>query len=155
MIIQRRVGIIRSINQIPKGRITYTDLNKPSEPLYSKRYRISGKPDYIVKIKDYIVPVELKSGSYSKPYKNHILQLAAYCQIIEDVYNVFVPYGILVYDEESYRIPFNPSLRFELVNVIDKMRQHLLSDTELELNHHDPNRCYNCSMLKYCTKRLI
>ncbi|MEM0492340.1 MAG: CRISPR-associated protein Cas4 [Candidatus Thermoplasmatota archaeon] len=146
---------IRNIAHIPTGRVTYTDLNKPSEPLYSNKYSLAGKPDYIIKKHGHFIPVEVKTGSYKKPYKSHILQLAAYCQIIEDAYNVFVPYGILIYNDASYKIPFNPTLRFELKNVINEMRQTLLSDNNIELNHHDPNRCYNCSMSKYCKNKLI
>ncbi len=34
---------------IQDGKITYSDLSKPGKPFFSKRYRIVGKPDYIVK----------------------------------------------------------------------------------------------------------
>ena len=33
---------------IPDGMILYSDLNIPAVPLFSKRSRLTGKPDYIV-----------------------------------------------------------------------------------------------------------
>ena len=51
-------------------------------PLVSKRYRLSGKPDYLVRVKEGIAPVELKSSrspSSGRPYDGHLFQLAAYC----------------------------------------------------------------------------
>jgi hypothetical protein len=57
---------------IPDGKITYSDLNVPAKALFSKKYRISGKPDYIVKIQNKNIPVEVKSGSHDKPRDSHI-----------------------------------------------------------------------------------
>lgn len=97
---------------IPDGNILYTDLNRPAKPLFSKRYRITGKPDYIV-LDDKLnvpIPVEVKSGYADKPYWNHVLQLAAYCLLIEETYGKPVPYGLIVYgDGSQHRIPCDPS----------------------------------------------
>ena len=139
--------------RIPDGEITYSDLNIPAKPLFSKRYRIAGKPDYIVKKNNQYLPIELKSGSYPNPQKNHVLQLAAYCQLLEDNYRAFVPYGIIVYNNSDYKIPFDPRLRFELESVINKMRS-LLKSGRIVLNHNDPGKCRFCSMRNYCKDKL-
>ena len=59
---------------LPTPDILYADvgstLPQPA-PLISKRYRLSGKPDYLVRVKDGIAPVELKSSrspSSGRPY---------------------------------------------------------------------------------------
>jgi CRISPR/Cas system-associated exonuclease Cas4 (RecB family) len=99
--------------------------------------------------------VELKTGNHFVPQKNHVFQLAAYCHLLEENYEVFVPYGVLVYNnQKQYRIPFDPKIRFELENTIKKMR-YSLKNYKFFRNHNDINRCLNCSMKKYCSIKII
>lgn len=135
---------------IPAGAIVYSDLNVPAAPLFSKRFRLAGKPDYIVKKDERVIPVEVKSGGQSHPQHGHVLQLAAYCQLLEDCYGVFVPEGILVYNAVPYTISFDPKLRFELESVMKMMRASLRSGV-VERNHAEAGRCRRCSLKKYCT----
>jgi CRISPR-associated exonuclease Cas4 len=125
-------------------------LNKPSKPLFSKRYRISGKPDYIIKKNNHFIPVEFKNSKNNKLRKNHIFQLAAYCQLLEENYGGFVPFGILVYNyNQKYKISFDPRLRYELEVIIKEMRM-ILKNKKIIRNHNESNRCINCSMRRYC-----
>ena len=124
LVSQKKKTMVKATKQhyrIPDGSITYSDLNIPAKPLFSKRYRISGKPDYIVEKNDQYVPVEVKSGPHLSPLKNHVLQLGTYCQLIEDAYGTYVPHGVLVYDSASFVISFNPQLRFEVSSTIKKI----------------------------------
>lgn len=140
---------------IQDGKITYSDLNTPAKPLFSKRHRLSGKPDYIIKKNNHYIPVEVKTGEHYKIQKNHVFQLATYCQLLEDNYGGFVPYGILVYNtDQQYKIPFDPKLRFELESSIKKMR-HLLKTGDVTRNHNDSHRCKSCSMRIYCEIKII
>lgn len=151
---KKNTNKVKEKYNIQKGSITYSDLNKPAKPLFSKKYLIAGKPDYIVNKDGRDIPVELKTGSCKTPRKNHILQLAAYCHLLEEKYGQFVPYGILVYNNrEVYNIEFNPKIRFELESTIKKMRG-ILKTNRIELNHNDKNRCKNCSMRKYCKQKI-
>ena len=59
--------------------------------LYSAKYELQGKPDYIFQspVLKKIVPVELKSGVIDEeemPHHGDLLQLGAYFLILEDVY---------------------------------------------------------------------
>ncbi len=135
---------------IPDGLILYSDLNVPAAPLFSRRNRLTGKPDYILKDENRYIPVEVKSGKGLHLHQNHILQLAAYCQILEDTSWEFVPEGILVYNNVPYTIQFDPRLRFELESVMKTMRASLRRSI-VHRNHNDPGRCYRCSMRHYCT----
>lgn len=139
---------------IPEGLILYSDLNVPAEPLFSKRFRLVGKPDYIVQNEDRYIPVEVKSGSQPHPQHNHVLQLAAYCQILEDVSGTFVPEGILVFNNVPYTIAFDPQLRFELASVMNLMRTSLY-DGVVVRNHQEPGRCRRCSLRRYCDDRML
>jgi len=139
---------------IPEGLILYSDLNVPAEPMFSKRFRLVGKPDYIVQNEDRYIPVEVKSGGQPHPQHNHVLQLAAYCQILEDVSGTFVPEGILVYNNVPYTIAFDPQLRFELASVMNLMRTSLYDGVVMR-NHQEPGRCKRCSLRRYCDDRML
>jgi hypothetical protein len=59
----------------PTDNIIYIDnkdRKKLKYPLYDPRYHLVGKPDYIVKINNKIIPIELKSNPTvkDKPTKN-------------------------------------------------------------------------------------
>jgi CRISPR-associated exonuclease Cas4 len=143
----------KRIHGIPNGLVVYSDLNIPGEPLFSRRLRLSGKPDYILQKGSQCIPVEVKTGRQHSPQHSHMLQLAAYCQLLEDTTGVFVPEGILVYNTVPYTISFDPKLRFELTNIMRSMRE-CLQDGAVERNHTEPGRCHACSMKQYCTQRL-
>ena len=156
ILITSGVGIRWSVRKkkktfgIPEGLILYSDLNVPADALFSTRYRLTGKPDYIVKKENHCIPVEIKSGKGPHPHQSQVLQLAAYCQILEDTSGVFVPEGILVYNNVPYTIRYDPKLRFELESVMKTMRASLRSG-EVTRNHHEPGRCHRCSMKQYCS----
>ena len=138
---------------IPQGLVLYSDLNVPAEPLFSRRFLLSGKPDYIVQKGPQYIPVEVKTGRQQHPQHSHVLQLAAYCQLLEDTSGEFVPEGILVYNKVPYTIAFDPTLRFELERVMRSMRS-CLRDGLVERNHAEPGRCQACSMKRYCSKKI-
>ena len=153
-IFKKIVVKIKKENKIQLGKITYSDIHKFEKPLFSSKYLIIGKPDYVVEKKDFKIPVELKTGYYNSPKINHIYQLAAYCHLIEENYGTFVPYGILVYNNSSnYNIPFNPRVRFELENIIKNMRYSIKTKNILR-NHDDKKKCINCSMRENCNNVL-
>jgi CRISPR-associated exonuclease Cas4 len=139
---------------IPEGLVLYSDLNVPAEPLFSRRLLLSGKPDYIVQNGSQYIPVEVKTGRRPHPQHSHVLQLAAYCQLLEDTFGEFVPEGILVYNRVPYTIRFDPTLRFELEQVMGSMRSSL-RDGFVERNHEEPGRCQACSMRRYCSDCLL
>lgn len=140
---------------IQKGKVSYSDLSDSGSVLFSKKYRISGKPDYIVNENGKMIPVEFKTGSYSYPLKNHVFQLAAYCHLVEENYGGFVPFGVLVYDQVSeHRVSFDPCLRFELESTIKEMRS-VLKTGRIVLNHSNSGRCKGCSMKGFCKNKFL
>jgi len=152
---KENVEKIKTKNLIQEGRITYSDLSIPANPFFSKKYKITGKPDYIVKQNKYFIPVELKTGNHNEPQKNHIFQIAAYCQLLEENYRRFVPYGILVYNNKvQYKIPFDPLIRFELESTIKKMK-YSIKTGKIIMNHSDFRRCKACSMRAYCNNKIL
>jgi CRISPR-associated protein Cas4 len=140
---------------IPYGRVIYSDLDRPAKSLFSKKLGISGKPDYIISDKRYggLIPIEIKSGRAAKPYRNHVLQLAAYCLLVEETYHKSVPYGIIVYaDGKQHKIVFDELLRSDLIGVVNEMKQSMRSGCPTR-DHSLKRRCISCSFqanCKYC-----
>src|SRR5256886_15614969 len=74
---------------LPEGELVYEDADGQGEPLSSSGHPLIGKPDYIVKLPDgRPVPIELKPGVHdaTAPFSNHIIQVGAYCLILEDYF---------------------------------------------------------------------
>ena len=153
-IIDRKTLLLKNKSRVQGDDIKYSDLNRPGVTFFSKKHGLSGRPDYIIKKNKHLIPVEVKTSSYNNFQKGHVLQLAAYCQLIEDTFNIFVPYGILVYANKERKIFFEPGLRFELEKTLEKMRNTLL-EKNIVRNHNDKKRCLNCSMKNFCNKKIM
>jgi CRISPR-associated protein Cas4 len=155
ILIKNKTNKIKINNKIQNGKIIYSDLNKPAKSLFSKNYRIVGKPDYIIIKNNRYIPVEIKSGNHTHPENSHIYQLMTYCQLIEDNYNCYSPYGIIVYPDASkeFKIRFDPKRRFELLSIVKEMRKSLHNE-KMQRNHNEIKRCINCSLREKCNYKL-
>jgi len=158
-LISRRVASsaksMRLAYGIPVGTVIYSDLDRPAKALHCRSLNISGKPDYIVKGKGKsLIPVEIKSGRAKEPYAGHILQLAAYCQMVEENYRKPVPYGIIVYsDGIQHRINFDRALRRDLETTVEEMRRCMKHDSP-ERSHNHKQKCLHCSFKDSCRSSL-
>lgn len=152
-VVCRRARTQKEVHGIPTGTLLYSDLTTPAEPFFSRRLQLAGKPDYVLRQDEHLVPVEVKTGHHTHPQPSHVLQLAAYCQLLEDTSGEFIPYGILILNNQSTQIPFDPGLRFSLEQTLERMRR-ILRTGHVTLNHHDPHRCVRCSQREHCTVSL-
>jgi CRISPR-associated exonuclease Cas4 len=152
-----RSGALRRQVGLPAGRVIYTDTSawdRCERPLFSDRYRLTGRPDYLVRTRRGVVPVEVKSGTAPpQPYLAHILQLAAYCLLVEEQEGRAPPFGILKYREKAFEIDFTPWLRSELLSIIDDIR-HDLQVHDVERSHDELARCQGCGYRQQCEQRL-
>ena len=138
--------------KLPSGNIFRTDLNQPSKALVSKKYRLIGKPDYLLKANGKIIPIEFKTSADNKVKDGHILQLASYCLLVEECFNQKVDYGILDYNGTKYEIPFNDELKAELFKIMFEIR----STKEVPgRNHENQAKCLRCSYNFGCPENLI
>lgn len=87
-----------------------------------------GRPDQLLRVGNSIAPVEQKPGAHQvRP--SHIAQVAAQCALIEDVYGVRPPYGILVLaGGVQHQIRYSPELQERLLEILGEMRALLASD---------------------------
>jgi len=78
--------------------------------LRSDRLGLVGRPDQLVRIDRKIIPVEQKPGA-RRVHDSHVMQLAAQCMLVTDVYGVRPPYGLLVLVNGVQRqVPFTRDL---------------------------------------------
>jgi CRISPR-associated exonuclease Cas4 len=142
---------------LPRGRLVYADSRawQPApKPLYSSTYRLIGKPDYLVETPAGLIPVEVKSSPAPDiPYLGHLLQLAAYCLLVEETAGHPPPHGLLKYDDRLYEVDFTRELRAELLDTLAEMRAALLAEN-VERNHEQPGKCMACGFRAVCDEAL-
>ncbi|MBG0770126.1 MAG: Dna2/Cas4 domain-containing protein [Anaerolineaceae bacterium] len=143
---------------LPAGRISYTDVGEwqPNhQALYDPKLGLAGKPDYLVYINGVPVPVEVKSGrTPTAPYDSHIIQLAAYCYLVEVTTGKVPPYGLLRYPKETFEIAYTPELRLELLELVGAIRTDSRRRTPPERSHDNARRCSGCGFRETCDQRL-
>jgi CRISPR-associated exonuclease Cas4 len=133
-----KYGLPISINHSVKHR---------QKALFSSKYLLTGRPDYIIKSPTgTLIPVELKSTSLKtrEPYESHILQVIAYCTLIEECYGRRPEYGIIQYsDGYCYKVPYTDLHKNMLLNVISKIRKNIIQPVA-------DSRCVKCSFNNLC-----
>ena len=88
---------LRASHGVPTGQIEFSDKLR-AESYFSETHMLSGKPDYVLKKGDEYLPVEVKTGRVPRgPLFSHILQVVAYCVLIEETFGKPPPHGILEY----------------------------------------------------------
>lgn len=143
---------------LPAGTVIYTDGGAwipNSQPLYAHDVHLIGKPDYLVEQADgSIVPVEIKSGrAPAEPWEGHVLQLAAYCLLVEQNFGVRPAYGIIQYRDRAFAVDYSDELEDELLDVLAEMREDMF-EGELDRDHNDWGRCARCGVRSHCYQRL-
>ncbi len=150
-------GRMRRKAGIPSGRMIYIDSNqwiKVDKPLFDKRLRLTGKPDYLVRQGKQVIPIEVKSGrAPGQPHPWHISQLAAYGMLVEAEYGTRPDYGILHYANRTLAIDFTPTLETSTVAIIQEMQKRT-SQIQIDRSHHDQNRCIHCGYRSMCDQAL-
>jgi CRISPR-associated exonuclease Cas4 len=139
------------------GRVVASDsgVARRTRVLRSARYGVSGKPDYLVEERGRVVPVELKPTRRSAtPWLRDVVQLAAYCLLVEETEPRFAGYGYLRYADRTFRIEFTESLRAELLRTLSALRADLAAP-DVDPNHDDSRRCVRCSLVQVCGKQVV
>ena len=138
---------------LPAGEIVFQDTEQVEmlEPLVSHALRLTGKPDYLIRTKDGLVPVEVKSRACGArgPYEGEVAQVAAYCLLVEDVFGEPVPRGILQFADRVVQVPFTEERREKVLAVVDEMRV-LDGADDVPRSHESPPRCRGCGVRAGC-----
>ena len=135
--------------QIYKNKSIYIDhKEKPIEALFSSKYGLVGKPDYILHTKDGLLPLEIKhSKKPNQPYFSHVMQLVSYCLLIEEIKGTKPKYGFIQYQNgKPFSIPYSENMIKFLIKTMEEMRGYINSG-----QCPNPTKKYNC---KKCKNRL-
>ena len=152
--------IIYSDAGAPVGRIAPVTLNERGErqekPLVSHRHGLTGRPDYLVRTQDGIVPVEAKSTrcpASGVPYESHLMQLASYCLLVEETLGERVPFGVIRYRDRQLRVDYTDELRESLLSLLAEMREARRA-ADVHRSHDETARCAACSYRGICDESL-
>jgi CRISPR-associated exonuclease Cas4 len=143
---------------LPRGVVVYTDTRGWSpapEPLFSPRLRLAGKPDYLVRNRHGLLPVEVKSmpAPAGGPHAAHVYQLAAYCALVEHAHGQRPPYGLIKYADQTLAVSYTPELEAELLVLLDEMRADAASG-HVARSHDSSARCRGCGFNQVCGESL-
>ncbi len=138
-----------------KGDLVYIDSTAEKPKLFvSKRHGLSGRPDAVVMDGEHHIPVEIKTGRVPRgPLFSHILQVVAYCFLLEEEYGKAPPYGVIRYGETNYEIEYNDDQKKLLLQKLAEMRA-AIAKGEAHRNHTRPGKCVHCSRRGVCPERL-
>lgn len=137
-----------------EGKIEYIDTGD-SKMFVSEKHGLTGRPDYVITLGEHIIPVEEKKGRTPKgPLFSHILQIAAYCLLIEESSGRAPPYGLLKYPEHEHEIEYNDDMRKVLLEKLAEMRM-IAQTGEAHRNHDRPGKCRYCSRRDACPEKLV
>ena len=147
----------RAAAGLPSGQVVYVDTGawqRNEQPLFSNTYQLTGKPDYLVRERSLIIPVEVKSrAAPDEPYLSHVMQLAAYCLLVEDVLGAAAPFGYVHYRDRTFKVEFTRALRAELMQLLKDMRQAAHA-RQVHRSHEHARRCAHCGFQEVCGESL-
>jgi CRISPR-associated exonuclease Cas4 len=147
---------LRQRTGLPWARVAYNDAGerRVERPLFAPRYGLVGKPDYVLEQRGRLVPVEVKpSRRVNEPYYSDVMQLVAYCVLIEETSGRAPRYGLLRYAHVTFQIPYTRALRDDLLAILDAMRADGAAD-DCVRDHAEPQRCRACGFYAVCTQAL-
>lgn len=150
-------ALARRRTGLPWGRVLADDVGAGralQRPLYARRLGLTGRPDYLIERGGASIPVEVKPGRRApRPYDSDLMQLAAYCLLVEETTGQAPPYGLLRYADATFRLAYTDEVRARLLATLDEMRE-LLGEDDAARSHADPRRCAGCGFRASCEDSL-
>ncbi|HKZ47781.1 MAG TPA: CRISPR-associated protein Cas4 [Thermoplasmata archaeon] len=139
-------------------KVSYVDTAEARPKLFeSARYGLRGRPDYVSVQGEHHIPVEVKTGRTPKgPLFSHILQVGAYCVLLEEEYGKPPTHGVIRYPAASFDIEYNEDLKHLVLAKMEEMRRAVLrsENPPVHRNHNRPGKCQGCSRRSVCPERL-
>jgi CRISPR-associated protein Cas4 len=135
---------------LPVGHIVAADDSAVASPaLRSERLGLVGRPDQLLRSGGQLIPVEQKPRS-RHVQASHVMQVAAQCLLVHEVYGVRPAYGVLVLaGGVQERIPFTPAIERRLRQTMTRMRTLLEDDVEPGPRWNAP-KCRACGFVETC-----
>jgi CRISPR-associated exonuclease Cas4 len=123
--------------------------------LFSERYKIVGRPDWLVRQGEFLIPEEWKPSA-RRIYHGHRLQAAVYCLLIEEKFGARPPHGVVVLaGGKRVEVPYTEELRAEVLSIAEKIREHR-RNIEREIPVRQPAaKCRACGQRKNCSQARV
>lgn len=141
---------------LPRARVVYSDAGaggRATDSLFSRRYGLVGKPDYLLEADGGLIPVEVKpTRRAAEPYPGDILQLLAYCLLVEETHGR-PAYGLLRYASATFQLDYTDAARAHLLNTMAAIRVATRAG-ERGRSHADAGRCAHCMFNEVCDESL-
>jgi CRISPR-associated exonuclease Cas4 len=131
-----------SLGSVAQNRIYQDSAGTPGEILYATSVNLCGKPDYVIHTKDGIIPIEVKTGKTPDyPYENHIMQLMAYCLLVDEHYKTRPPGGIIRYQQtgKEFKIAYTKEAEDAIRKVVKEISEKRARGDEPTCNHPEHN----------------
>jgi len=141
-----------------RAQVVYSDTGaweRPAKPFFASQYRLTGKPDYIVRDESgSMIPIEVKPNrTGEQPRYADVMQLMAYGVLLENEYGELPGYGLLKYRDRVFRVELSSDLRAELLATMNAMRRARGAEN-VARSHADTVRCRYCGYREACAERL-
>lgn len=145
-------------SKLPDGEIVFSDMGawmRQRKPLFDPHLGLTGKPDYLIEQDDgAIIPVEVKSSAAPRePYYGHVMQLAAYCLLVQASYGLRPSHGIIQYRDKAFSVTFTPRLENDVMELLQIMRMDA-QEADVDRDHDNWRRCAGCGHLRHCGQAL-
>ena len=137
---------------LPSGELVYEDADGEGEPLSSREAPLAGKPTYIIQLQDgRPVPIEVKPSvqNLKQPESNHIVQIGAYCLILEDYFEAPPTHGVLRYADHEFVVDYTPALRKKVLRLLKEMT-NCSEDRPPSLTRQRATKCRACLFQPIC-----
>ncbi|MGE4043416.1 MAG: hypothetical protein AB7F35_01090 [Acetobacteraceae bacterium] len=131
---------------LPEGEVIYddTDAERLERPLVSHRYRLTGKPDCIIRARAGTFPLEVKSRRCGTgPRAGEVAQVWAYCLLVEEETGTPVRFGMLQYADRKCTVPFGDQERRQILAILQEMRM-LEGAPDVGRSHDHAGKCRRC-----------
>ncbi|MFY9716704.1 MAG: PD-(D/E)XK nuclease family protein [Thermoplasmata archaeon] len=111
--------LVRRHREARWGSLAAIDAGR-SETLRSDRYRLVGRPDVLRRSSDgRRIPIEIKRRAAPRagPFRSHVVQVWAYCLLLEEIDGRSPPFGVVRYSDREYQVPWDSAARSELLAI--------------------------------------
>jgi len=133
------------------GSLSSIDVDASGATWRSARLRLVGRPDTVRRDRSgRRIPVELKwrPAPARGPFRSHLVQLWAYCLLLEEADGSPPPFGVVRYADREFVVPWDARARREL----DDVRRAVAAPYDGRATP-SPGRCAGCRWFAGCDAR--
>lgn len=127
---------LSSLGSLQNKTISVDKKINPGLTLYSETLNLVGRPDYLIKESGKIIPVEVKTGKTPAfPHRNHVMQLMAYCYLVEENLGIRPPGGYIRYPGGEYKVSYTDKTKQELEKLVAEVSESKRKNKEFFCHH--------------------